>query len=47
MKLFYDTEFLEDGRPVDLISVGELTADGTDYTAAMVTLAHQIGDKPA
>jgi hypothetical protein len=27
--------------------IRELTADGTDYTAAMVTLAHQIGDKPA
>lgn len=33
MKIFYDTEFLEDGRTIDLISIGMVTEDGREYYA--------------
>lgn len=33
MKIFYDTEFLEDGSTVDLISIGMVTEDGREYYA--------------
>lgn len=33
MKIYYDTEFLEDGRTIDLISIGMVTADGREYYA--------------
>lgn len=33
MKYFYDTEFLEDGRTVELISIGIVADDGREYYA--------------
>jgi len=33
MKYFYDSEFLEDGRTVDLISIGIVAEDGREYYA--------------
>ena len=33
MKIFYDCEFLEDGRSIDLISIGMVTEDGREYYA--------------
>lgn len=33
MRYFYDTEFLEDGRTVDLISIGIVAEDGREYYA--------------
>lgn len=33
MKLYYDTEFLEDGRTIDLISIGMVREDGAEYYA--------------
>lgn len=30
MKIFYDTEFLEDGRTIDLISIGMVAEDGRE-----------------
>src|SRR5690242_6454151 len=33
MKYFYDTEFLEDGRTIDLISIGIVADDGREYYA--------------
>ncbi|MEU3260947.1 3'-5' exoribonuclease [Streptomyces albidoflavus] len=33
MNLFYDLEFLENGRTIDLISIGMVTADGREYYA--------------
>lgn len=33
MKYFYDTEFLEDGRTVELISIGIVAEDGREYYA--------------
>jgi hypothetical protein len=33
MKIFYDTEFREDGRAIDLISIGMVAEDGREYYA--------------
>lgn len=33
MKIYYDTEFIEDGRTIDLISIGLVTEDGREYYA--------------
>jgi hypothetical protein len=33
MKIFYDTEFLEDGHTIDLISIGMVADDGREYYA--------------
>ncbi len=33
MKYFYDTEFIEDGRTIDLISIGIVAEDGRKYYA--------------
>lgn len=30
MRIYYDTEFLEDGRTIDLISIGMVAADGRE-----------------
>lgn len=33
MRYFFDTEFLEDGRTIDLISIGIVAEDGREYYA--------------
>lgn len=33
MKYFFDTEFIEDGRTIDLISIGIVAEDGREYYA--------------
>lgn len=33
MKYFFDTEFIEDGRTIDLISIGMVCEDGREYYA--------------
>ncbi|MFE2751589.1 3'-5' exoribonuclease domain-containing protein [Actinosynnema sp. NPDC059335] len=33
MRFFYDTEFLEDGRTIELISIGIVCEDGREYYA--------------
>lgn len=33
MKYFFDTEFIEDGKTIDLISIGIVREDGKDYYA--------------
>jgi 3'-5' exoribonuclease-like protein len=33
MRIFYDTEFLEDGRTIELISIGMVREDGAEYYA--------------
>lgn len=33
MKYFYDSEFLEDGRTIELISIGIVSSDGREYYA--------------
>jgi hypothetical protein len=39
MRIFYDTEFLEDGRTIELISIGLITEDGREYYAVSARLA--------
>lgn len=33
MRVFFDTEFIEDGRTIDLLSIGLVRADGATYYA--------------
>lgn len=33
MKIFFDTEFIEDGKTIDLISIGIVREDGLEYYA--------------
>lgn len=33
MRYFYDTEFIEDGHTIDLISIGVVAEDGRSYYA--------------
>ena len=33
MRYFYDTEFLEDGRTIELVSIGVVAQDGREYYA--------------
>ncbi|KAB2347365.1 3'-5' exoribonuclease [Actinomadura rudentiformis] len=33
MRIYYDTEFLEDGRTIELISIGLVAEDGREYYA--------------
>lgn len=33
MRIFYDTEFIDDGRTIDLISIGLVADNGTEYYA--------------
>lgn len=33
MRIYYDTEFIEDGRTIDLISIGMVADDGREYYA--------------
>lgn len=43
MRIFYDTEFIEDGKTIDLISIGMVTEDGREYYAVNSALADQWG----
>lgn len=38
MKIFYDTEFLDDGRLIELISIGLVRDDGAEYYAVNAQL---------
>ncbi|HZD13589.1 MAG TPA: hypothetical protein VE196_00320, partial [Pseudonocardiaceae bacterium] len=33
MRYFYDTEFIDDGRTIELISIGVVAEDGREYYA--------------
>lgn len=33
MRYFYDTEFIEDGHTIELISIGVVAEDGREYYA--------------
>ena len=39
MRLFYDTEFVEDGRTIDLLSIGMVNEAGDEYYAVVEDLA--------
>lgn len=34
-RLFYDTEFIDDGRTIDLLSIGVVAEDGSEYYAVV------------
>ncbi|TWH05595.1 uncharacterized protein DUF5051, partial [Rhodococcus rhodochrous J45] len=40
MKYFYDTEFLENGSTIDLISIGIVAEDGREYYAVNSDMDH-------
>lgn len=39
MRIFFDTEFFEDGRTIDLISIGMVREDGAEYYAVNAALS--------
>lgn len=41
MKIFYDTEFLEDGRTTDLISIGMVAEDGRELYLINEEIEHE------
>jgi hypothetical protein len=42
VKIFYDTEFIEDGRTIDLISIGMVAEDGRE----LYCIAEEIAEDP-
>lgn len=40
MRIFYDTEFLENGKTIELISIGMVTQDGRELYAVNEAIAH-------
>jgi hypothetical protein len=42
--IYYDTEFLEDGHTIDLISIGMVTDDGLEYYAVCSEIGYLAGD---
>ena len=40
MKYFYDTEFLEDGKTIELISIGIVAEDGREYYAISLDMPY-------
>jgi len=45
VKYFYDTEFLEDGHTIDLISIGIVAEDGREYYAVSLdTDWHRVAE---
>ena len=41
MRVYFDTEFIEDGRTIDLISVGMVREDGAEYYAVNRDMPHR------
>ena len=41
MRIYYDTEFLEDGRTIELISIGMVAEDGREYYAVNRDMPHK------
>jgi hypothetical protein len=41
MRYWYDTEFIEDGKTIDLISIGIVAEDGREYYAQSVEFDHR------
>lgn len=44
MKIWFDTEFIEDGRTIDLISIGMVSEDGREYYAEVAECDHSRAD---
>lgn len=43
-RIFFDTEFIEDGRTIDLISIGMVRDDGATYYAEIAECDHSKAD---
>lgn len=43
MRFWYDTEFIEDGKTIDLISIGIVAEDGREYYAVVEEIAEEEG----
>lgn len=41
MRIFYDTEFLEDGKTIELISIGLVREDGEEYYAVNANMPYR------
>ena len=44
MKVFFDTEFIEDGKTIDLVSIGLIREDGKTYYAESYNVNLDKGD---
>lgn len=40
MKIFFDTEFIEDGKTIELLSIGMVREDGKTYYAEVIETIH-------
>lgn len=45
MRFFYDTEFIEDGHTIDLVSIGIVSEDGREYYAVSTDADHSKANK--
>lgn len=45
MRYFYDTEFIEDGSTIDLVSIGIVAEDGREYYAVSTDADHTRANK--
>ncbi|AEG82048.1 hypothetical protein VH13_04315 [Corynebacterium ulcerans] len=45
MRYFYDTEFIEDGRSIELVSIGIVAEDGREYYAVSTDADHSKAGK--
>ena len=43
MRIWFDTEFIEDGRTIDLLSIGMVRDDGLEYYAEPQEAARERG----
>ncbi|WKD58978.1 polyadenylate-specific 3'-exoribonuclease AS [Corynebacterium caspium] len=44
MRFFYDTEFIEDGRTIELVSIGVIAEDGREYYAVSAEFDPQLAN---
>jgi hypothetical protein len=45
MKIWFDTEFIDDGHTIDLISIGMVAEDGREYYAELAECDHSRADE--
>ena len=45
MRYFYDTEFIENGSTIDLVSIGIVAEDGREYYAVSTDADHTKANK--
>src|SRR5690606_37315943 len=44
MRIFFDTEFIEDGKTIDLVSIGMVREDGATYYAELASADYSKAD---